>query len=232
MSVGYPDYARLSLEGGYTLYSATGNVTNNVQLFRGYVGNWPYINLSTSCGSTTDFTQIAMQYFSDSTFSTMVGFRNAVRFGGQFALTQYANMSDWLIFFLNTKSNNPYPFNDLSLFATVGQGTPIIMPSLDVPVFEKAKIFTASEADQDVPGHINPGTMQLNFFTAATDWNLTIRHYDYGSGGYQADWQTSQATSPAAFVMDWPQGDYPIRLDVTNNDAASRNFQYSLMTKS
>lgn len=229
MTVGYPDYARLALEGGFTLFAATGNVTNNTTLFKGYVGNWPYVNVACSCGSTSDFLQIAMQYYSDSTFTTLVGFRNAIRFGGQFSLTQYANMSDWLLFFINTKSNNPYPFGQLTLFATVGQATPVIIPSLDVPVFQKAKIFTASEVDMDVPGHVSPGNMQLNFFTAATDWNLTIRHYDYGSNAYLADWQTSQATSPNAFTMNWPQGDYPIRLDVTNNDAASRNFQYSLM---
>lgn len=112
MTVGYPDYARLSQQGGTELYGVANTAPPYFsKLFQGYVGAWPYVNIFTNLAASADTMQIVLAYCSDATFNTIVGERTIVRTGGNVAVSQYANLTPWLTFWYTTKSGNPMTFN-------------------------------------------------------------------------------------------------------------------------
>lgn len=233
MTVGYPDYARLSQAGGYELYSAVNSSPpENFPLFRGYVGSWPYVNLQTRIAASADFAQFGMRYYDDDTFTNLVGFRFANRGGANEATTQYANLSPWLDFRYQSISGLAMPVQSVSLYGSTAPANQFGLASMENPILQSNAHIGASTLSTFIPGPIQPGNAQLQFLTGAASWYVNVQAYSYTLNAYETLFQINNVQYPnKQFVLEVPMIDSPMALQVNNGDAASQNFIFSWVSK-
>lgn len=224
MSEGYPDYTRLSRSGGVLLCSATGNITNLQQLFRGYVGNFPYVALTASLGVTAQFASIDLIWYSDNTFTTSVGFRRVIRTSSQFSETQYVNLSDWLLVQVETSLGTPFNFVWFSVYGCQAPGTTYQLVSADVPMFTATQSIPATSTMSFVPQHVQPGNAEFFLQTVVANWFVNLLYYDWNAFGYTLYRQYNSATYGLNVNEVFPCLDTPTRIDVHNGDASNRTF--------
>lgn len=221
MSVGYPDYARLSNSGGFLLYSSDTGVPEFTTLYKGYIGSWPYLNLFTNCDNTTDFARVQILYSSDNTFSDIVGFRYAIRQSGSIASTQYANLTDWVHVFYDSISGNQFPFLEFSVYGTQGYAEQRQLASLDVPITRFSQIVPASTTVFGPIQHIQPGAADLQIQSAVATWSVTVNYYDYASAAFLSYASFTQGVAPTGGSFSVPMPDAPCQLQVNNGSAAA-----------
>lgn len=231
MSIGYPDYARLSLAGGFELFNFNGTMVNGTTPFSGYVGEWPYLNVFTEFPLTSDAGLIQFTYFTDDTFTSQVGIRNLVRGNGSFATTQYANFSPFVQVDFFTKSLNPIPGVEFSIYGTTGPSGNFGLASNDTPILSVNQSIGASTSVSFPAGHIQPGAGTLLISTAATSWSVNIQFYQWSSGTYFNYGQLTSAIAAKGGSFDVPLLDAPCQLFITNGDAAARSFIVVWMSK-
>jgi hypothetical protein len=231
MSVGYPDYARLSRDGGYLLYDGV-NVTPpySTALFKGYVGSFPYITLTLSCNFGTDAASINIQYYSDATFATAVGRRIINRIGTQFSVTQYVNLSEWAIVYYTTFSGNPVNFIWFTVYGSSGPANQIQLVSTDVPIYQFDNTIAATTVVSTTPQHVQPGRGILSVYTNATSWFVILLYYDIGSGNYLRLLQVDQTIAAKGVQYDVGMLDAPLQISIDNRDASAETFRVSLVS--
>lgn len=227
MSVGYPDYARLSEQGGFQLFGTSGNIANEHVLFSGWVGSWPYLNLFVDCNSSADACRIAIAYYTDSTFGTQAGFRYAIRNGASFSITQYANLSPWVIISVETESGNPFPFLEIAAYASIGVADQVSLSSLDVPIFGGIVNINAGITNVIDFDHIQPGNAVFTIQTQLTDWFVYIEYFDYGSDSWIRIYQIGPESAAGSFSFTWPMLDAPHRITAKNSSATNGSFVIS-----
>lgn len=221
---GYPDYTRLNRTGGVVLFSTTGNVNHAQQLFRGYVGNFSNVALTTLLNASTDFCSVDLIWYSDNTFTQVVGFRRAIRTGSQFAEMSYVNLSDWLLLQVETKTTNPMPFQFLSIYGCQAEGTSFSLASNDVPLIGQTTPVPATTTTSIFPAHIQPGAAFFTAQTVAASWFINILYYDWGGGAYTLFRQYNSSTYVLNIGEPLSCLDTPTRVDVHNGDAAQKTF--------
>jgi len=229
---GYPDYSRLSQQGASLLYGTNTTPPVNTILFQGYVGAWPYVDLFTLATASTDFAQIVMEYYTDSTFTENVAFRYAIR--DQYALgaTQYANLSPWLRFYYESTSGNNFPFNQLSLYATSGEASPQAMSSNDVPLVYFNGSIAANSSETLYPGHTHPGNALFSMYTNSATWYVEPQYYDYASSSWLTLTEIGGTGEAAGSItQEVPILDAPMRFVINNSAAAADTFRVSVMSK-
>lgn len=233
MTVGYPDYARLSRDGGYIFYGANPAIPQNATLFQGYCGNWPYIDLYTGINvSEPSHYQFYMEYYSDATFTKQIGYRIAIREPGSVTATQYGNLSEWLWFFYFSKDGSSLSASSIGLYGTTGQQEDFKLSSQDTPLMFNNSHIAAGTLATFTTQHIVPGNAQLTFLTGAASWYVQPQYYDYGSDSWQTIGQLNNSQYPnKQFVVDLPMIDAPMRLQVNNGDGVSQNFIFSWLPK-
>jgi len=224
MSEGYPDYARLSQQGGVQLFSANGVVPQNAFLFQGYVGSWPYVNLYTDIVAGTDSAQIFLNYHSDSTFTTLVTQRLAIRNNPTLAVTQYANMSPWLSFFYEAQAGTNMTWNPLSLYATTGPANQIELASLDVPIFRNTAVVPANGSLLFDITKIQPGAAKMIVTSNAATWHINVDYYDFTSNSYLFYAKIDSSWAGSGGVFDMPMIDAPMQLSLVNGTAANQQI--------
>lgn len=222
---GYPDYQRVSLSAGYQLYAGNGNIPVNTNLFFGYVGNFPYVSLFANLNASSDFAVIGLTYYSDSSKSLIVGWRNIVRTGTTYSVTQYGNVGPWLNLSYTTKSGNPMSFSALGLYGTTGLANQEMLTSLEVPMFEFNVSLAATNGNETIaPVHVQPGPAKLMLYTTSVKWVAIMSYYDWVSGSYLQVLHMDNNWGVAGGVWDVPMLDAPYQFAVTNNDTVSRSF--------
>lgn len=231
MSIGYPDYARLSQQGGVLLYSGTGIVPQNTILFQGYVGPWPYINLFADTASGSENVNIILEWYSDATFTTLVGFRYAPRNQYSISATQYANLSPWLRVFYTTASGNPISWSLISVYAATGAASPNALLSADAPLFTSDASILANTSETYQVEHVSYGDAQFIVSTALATWYVNFSYQDATSYAlvFYAQINSSWAGSGGAFNL--PAPDSPIQLVVHNGTAAAGTINYTWVLK-
>lgn len=231
MSIGYPDYQRLSRSGGFLLYGQS-NVTPpyDTALFQGYIGLWPYLNVALSIGASADTVEIVINYYSDDTFTHIVGFRNIIRQGGQFSATQYANLSEWCQVFYVTKSGNPILFASFAVYAASESANQIQLVSTDVPVFLFNAAIAASGSSNIVPQHVQPGPAVLSVNMDPTTWQMQIQYYDYGSGTFLLLTRMTNTSVPPGGVCTIGLPDAPINVLLNNEDSIVHFMRMSIVS--
>lgn len=224
---GYPDYTRLSRSGGYLLYGIAGAPPRFTNLFRGYVGAFPYLTLVTSTDVSADFARIQMNWSPDSSFGSVVGFRYVIRGGSNLAITQYANVTDWLDIFYDTKSGNQFPFTEFSLYGSQAPATQSQLASLDVAIVSTNQPVAANGIATLNPLHIQPGNAQILVSPGNTTWFVNIFNYDYTSGAYILDGQLHSSWAGAGGSFSVPMLDAPYKIDLHAGANASGNYNFS-----
>lgn len=227
MSIGYPDYARLSQQGGTQLYAAN-NITppENTVLFKGYVGSWPYCNLITNIPASSEITQYKLQYFNDATFSTLVGEHHCTRTGLTFGYTQYANMSPFMQFFYVTQSGLAMPVSQLNLYATTGPGDSKNLYDLTEGILVGTESVAASTTSTHFPVLINPGETVFELQTAGASWFINILYLSFQQNGYILQKQFNNTDNVHDVQAQFPMFDAPYKVEVHNTAATSTTFVY------
>lgn len=231
MTVGYPDYTRVTRAGGYLLYGVV-NLTPpyNSPLFSGYVGNWPYLTVALNVNSTTDFVKVIIAYYSDNTFTNLIGFRYLIRAGANFSVTQYANLTEWCRVWYLTQSGNPVNFLGFSVYATSDPATTNQLVSGDVPAFNFIGSVAANTIFSDLAGHVQPGPGIIQIFSSATAWTVQIQYYDFGTAAYETIAYWDETVNAHVVEADVGLIDAPLQVVMTNNDAAARTFRVSIVS--
>lgn len=224
MTVGYPDYSRLSRAGSYQLYNTSTTPPVGVILFKGYVGSWPYVNLFTAASATADFARLKMIYFPDDTFTGPIAYRYAIRDQYAFGGAQYANMSDWLEFSYDSISGVNFPFTEVSLYATTGHADSKQLTSMDVPVIGGTYNLGSTSTTTDYSHHTQPGPAFFSVQTAATSWYINVSYYDYGSAAWVLIRQYNNTSNGGSAGEPLPLMDAPYKIDIHNGDAVLRAF--------
>lgn len=224
MTVGYPDYARLSNAGGYLLYRTNGSPPENTVLFQGYVGLWPYINMFTSMNASNDYCRIQLSYFADESFSELTGFRYATRTGASFAITQYGNISPWLRVSYITISGNPISFQEWSIYGTTGYSPQINMTSADVPIFTFNQNVATTATFSVSPLHIQPGDASLMLYTTSAKWHAELTYFDFGAASPNQLFHLDDTLSAPGGIWDMPMLDAPHTFLITNDDTVTHQF--------
>jgi hypothetical protein len=227
MTIGYPDYARLSQDGGTQLYAAN-NISppENTVLFKGYVGSWPYVNLITNCNSTVENAQFKMQYFNDATFTTLVGEHHCTRASLNFAYTQYANMSPFMQFFYVTETGNPFPISQLNLYATTGKADSKSLYDLSEGILVGTESIAASTTSTHFPVLINPGRTTFQLQTAGASWFINVLYFSFQQNGYILYKQFNSAKWGQDVQVEFPMLDAPHKVEVHNTAASATTFVY------
>lgn len=231
MPTGYPDYERLARSGGFLLYNASGNLPQLTTLWSGYVGNFPYLNIVINCNSSTDFIQVRTEYYSDSTLTTLVGFRYALRTGSNFSIVQYANISEWAKVSFASQSGNAFPFISFTVFGAQGPAGQIAVSSTDAPIIDNNALIPATTTQTFFNSHVQPGAATFMVQTAATAWNINISRYDWTTNSYLLRMQLSNAIAVQGGMFDLPMLDAPYKFDIHNSDAAARAFLFMWQSK-
>lgn len=224
---GYPDYTRLSREGQFQLFFGS-NFTpvNNTVMFQGYVGNFPFINVFANMGASADFMTMFFAWYTDSTFTTQIAFRAAVKTGNNFTVAQYANLSDWLQIFYVSKSGGNMTFTSLSVYGTQQPSGQRQLASSDVAFFSSSGSIAASTTITTTITKVIPGPSIFNLFTGATAWNVNFLYYDFGANAYVIDYVAVGTTfANSGCHIEIPLLDCPMQIQIQNQDAAARTFQ-------
>jgi hypothetical protein len=221
---GYPDYTRLTRSGGIELGAATGNITNLQQIFKGYVGNFSYVALTTNVDVSADFASVDLIWYSDSTFTTSVGLRRCLRTGSQFAETQYVNLSDWLLVQVETKSGAAMPFIWISAYGCQSAGDQYALTSNDVPLLGQTSSIAAATTISVTPQHVTPGSAFFTLQTVAASWFVNVNYYNWNTGAYTLLRQYNSTTYIVNIGERLSCLDTPYRFDVHNGDAAAKSF--------
>lgn len=232
MSVGYQDYARLSQQGGELLFNLSGNIAVNTPFFEGYVGAWPYFSLFTDCNTSAQSVRVVMEYFDGPSFTNLVGFRYAIRTGASFAITQYGNLSPWLSVFITSTDNNPYPFLQLTGYATTGPYGIMQDQSNDVPIAWWNPTVPATTTNDLIVVRVTPGPAKLIFTSAANTYTYRHRYFDYGSNAFKTMFVIQGSISGDQWQLDAPMFDAPIELEITNTAAAAASYTVSYISES
>lgn len=231
MTVGYPDYQRLTRSGGYLLYGVS-NVSPpyGVVLFQGYVGNFAYLTLGLNVNSSTDYMKVVINYFTDSTFTVNVGFRYVIRGGSEFSVTQYANLSEWAQIYYFTKSGNAMPMLSFVLYGSDSPGNQAQLVSNDVPIYQSNSSIAAGATPTAITQHVQPGNGLLSVSSVVTPWYCELQYYDYGSGAFILLVHIDQTISASGGVFPVGLPDVPIQLALHNGSAAAGFIRLSLVS--
>lgn len=230
---GYPDYARLSQQGAKLLYSTgAGNITSGQSLFAGFVGAWPYVVLQTRLNAAANNAQFVMEYFSDPGLTNLVAFRRAIRNQAMEATTQYANLTPWLSFFMDTDNGAVLPVASVSLLATTGNSRQIEMASTENPVAQNSSHIAAGTLQPFSIQPLQPGNAQFSFLTGAASWYVEFDFWSYDNSTWEVLAQVNSSQYPnKQFIIDMPMFDAPMMLKINNGDAVSQNFIFSWVSK-
>lgn len=224
MSVGYPDYSRLSRSGGYLLYSGSGLLPYGTALFQGYVGNFPYLTIGLNCDSSADYVKVIINYFSDSTFTNNIGFRYLIRTGAQYSITQYANISEWAQVFYITKSGAQFPFLSFVVYGAQGRADPAQLDSSDVPLANWSGAIPANGNEPILIQHVRQGSALISGHILAASWEIILRWYNYSANAFQTLAGLSNSSVQAYFSQQMPLLDVPLQLTIYNHDSTSQDF--------
>lgn len=221
---GYPDYTRLSRSGGVELASATGNLTNLQQIFNGYVGNFSHVAVTILLNASTDFTSVDLIWYSDNTFTQVVGFRRLIRTGGQFSETLSVNQSDWLRLQVETKSGAAMSFQFLSIYGCQAVGDQFMLASMDVPLIGQTTSVPAASTVNVVPAHVQPGPAFFTLQTVAASWFVNVNYYDWNAGAFTLYRQFNSAAYVNNIGETFSCLDTPQQFQIHNSDAAAKVF--------
>jgi len=226
---GYPDYARLSQSGGKLLYGNYGTVPVNTVLFKGYVGDCPYVNFFCSTQNTGDFCKILFQWYTDDTFTTQVAYKYAIRGAANLGTTQYANLTPWLLVFYVSVSGNNFPFYAFSVYGAQGPAGANQLNSLDVPVGFYSATIPATTAETQTFSHVQPGAALLSGQFFGGNWLVALQYYDYGSATWLDISYLDNTGYGDGFNVSVGLLDTPMRLYLNNRNAAAEFAQVAIV---
>lgn len=229
MTEGYPDYARLAQQGGSLLYANTGSIPENTVLFQGYVGPWPYINMFTDPHIGAENVTIVIQWFTDFTFTTQVGFRYAVRSQFSIAGTQYANLSPWLRIYYTTASGNPIAWDLFGVYGATGVADANELLSSDAPVLSGNPVIAANTTSSFFPEHQSYGPGKFNLTTTLATWHVNVFYLAANTYVYTFYWRMDNISNPGGGTIELPSLDTQFRFDIANGTAAANNINFGFM---
>lgn len=224
LSSGFPDYQRVKMASGSQLYVASGSIPVNTELFRTYVGAYPYVNVYADLDASADTARIRLIYTDDSLGTNDVGFRYAIRQGGNFSSVQYASLGPWLYLDYLTLSGNPMSFAGLAVYGSTGPATQPQLASTDVPILEFNQNVASNAVYSQSPVHIQPGPATMMLYTTALSFTAVLYYWDYVSAAWVQVWHADNTSGISGVPFSMPMIDAPYKMSVNNTDSVPRGF--------
>lgn len=219
---GYPDYQRVSLASGVLLGSFTGAVPSDTQVFKGYVGNWQALNTNWNSTNKTSlaYYDVEYVYWTDNTFTTIIGEQIEVRSSEIQAFSQHVPQSPWLTVDIIYESGSAlgnlvwsmYGSQILTSCAKIGgNNTPLI--SLHELVAPGVTSFPQ--------GLTIPGTCSLICTTNGVPVVVDIQAYNPGVSGYQNFAELGLLTASLDYTLISSVPDAPLNVQISNFNTGS-----------
>ena len=232
MPSGYPDYTRLSAAGGFELATVSGAVASGTTVFQGFVGNWPYQDLYVALAAGTDFAQITIAYYPDSSYTTSAGSQVITRASGTRGNTQYAVLAPWAVITVQTVSGAAITFTALNVYGAYGSAGAARLAGLAGPVYAIDANIAATTNRTDNVASVVPGPAVLSVATNAATWTIYLWYYSFATAGYHIMWKVDNTI--AAKGGSWPVAlpDVPMQIEEVNGDTGTRLFVVGLVSAS
>lgn len=177
---GYPDYQRLSLAAGVLLGSFVGDVTGTSTVFKGYVGNWQALNSHWDSQNKTSlaYYYVEYTYYSDDTFTTIVGSQFETRSSQHEGFSQHVPISAfvWItIIYLSgaAAGNQTYFVYGAQAATPVGR-----LASVSKPLLAENNAVGANGVVTTSIGTIVPGWAHILIQASVAGVIILLQYYD------------------------------------------------------
>jgi hypothetical protein len=223
---GYLDYARVNLAAGFLLAGNTVKITTSVNVFRGYVGAWSYVNTFWNASSGSDNYQILMQYYSDSTFGSQIGEQVGVRNSNCIAWRQYGVLSPWLIISILPVLGTDTVTITYAFFGSNSSSTSAKLASLDTDLLSFSGSIGATSNVALGLTHVIPGPAIVTFHSNVnTTWTWELQRWDIGSAAWVDDAYLDQNILAFGGIFEIALPDAQMQVLIGNGNAAAKTFR-------
>lgn len=227
---GYVDYARTSLSTGLQLAGGQNAIKTITDVFFGYVGAWTHLNFFWNATGASDNWQIQINFYEDSTFTTLVAGINAVRNGNMGSVwSQYGVLGPWVAIFIIPKVGGDSTVIRYNIYGTTGASQNNQLADTSSPIWRDQELFPASTQKTFFPVNTIPGRGVINLrWDINTSWNVNLLYFDWGTASYLDYTYWDNNTSGYGLTTQICIPDAPLQIVVHNANTAAHNFLGSL----
>lgn len=188
---GYEDYTRTSFATGKLLAkgSQVFNVTTN--LFFGFVGAWPYINMFMNITGGNRHYLLQVNFYSDSTFTQLIAGVQVVRADDNNCYKQFKVLSPWVSFSLIPDSGTPGGNILYAIYGTTGKASAADLASLSSNGIEQVNSIVASGQSNFTLVEIIPGPWAITWGASVAPCFIQLSRYDWNSAAFVEFWEGS-----------------------------------------
>lgn len=221
MRAGYPDYERLTASGGYELATVTGAKASGSTLFAGFAGSWPYLNFATRTASPADTYQLAITYYTDSTYTTVAASQSITRTTTMSTIIQRAVLGPWVKVTLTTASGNPITLTALTVYGTYGAADGNKLHTGSEVLLQVDDTFTSGQTQTFNVTTCIPGPAVFMLYTPKPVWAAYFFYYSWAQSGYVQYWQIDNTVAAHGGSWPVPMVDAPHQVQIFNGSTST-----------
>lgn len=230
MTTGYPDFVRLQTFGGYELLTKTGSVASGTTIFAGYVGSWPYLNIFTGTVTQTDYYQIKLTYYTDSTYSTMAATQSVTRFNLMSTITQRTVLGPWVKAVLTTASGNAITTTGITIYGSYGNAAGVQLHTGSEAIWQLDDTIGAGLTETYNLTTVSPGPASFALYAPKPVWGAFILYYSWAQSALAQTHQFDQTIGLHGGVWTVPMVDAPYQIQIFNGSTSAQEIVASLIS--
>lgn len=231
MTTGFPDYARLQTFGGYELVTLAQSIASGTTIYKGYVGTWPYLNIFTGTVTQTDYYQIKLTYYTDSTYTTMAATQSVTRSNVMSTITQRAVLGPWVKAVLTTASGNAITTSALTIYGTYGNAAGVQLHTGSEAIWQLDDSIAGGATQTYNLVTVSPGPASFHLFAPKAAWAVYISYYSWAASAWAQTHQLDDTIAAHGGVWDMPMVDAPYQVQVYNGATTAQNIVGSWASK-
>lgn len=226
---GYPDYERVSFAAGNLFAGAQQAFTATTEIFRGFVGSWPYINFFWDAVGGAAHQTIQVLYYADPGFTQLVAQQISVRNSNIVAYRQYAVLSPWIRIVVIPDIGTDNTQCLYAFYGTTQKCTSAKLGSLDNIFCELNSSVGAGATVSDTLVKIFPGAATLSVFSGVATSEFVINRWDQGSSSFVPIFDILGLTSNFNQTTSVSLPDTPIQVQMINHTAGAGQMKMFMM---
>lgn len=221
---GFPDYARLTTQGGYELANVTGNVASGGTVFSGFVGIWAYLDILTTGFASPNFARYTITYYTDNSYTTQVGVIGFTRHHSQSSQCQYAVLGPWCKITVTTNDGTALTSTIINIYGTQGTAGRIRLGGSDGQLFSMSQSFPAGLNGPYLLGTCAPGPAYLAIHSLATSYFVELESYSFTGGTYNVFLTISNDFAPKGGIWQFALPDSPVEVLINNGQTTAQGM--------
>lgn len=188
---GYEDYARTSLATGKLLARGSQVFSTTTNLYFGYVGPWPYINMFMNITGGNRHYLLQFNYYSDDTFTTLIAGTQSVRQDNNNGYQQYKVLSPYLSVTIIPDSGTPGGNILYAIYGTTGKASAADLATLASNGIEQVNAILSGQQSNFTLVEIVPGPWTVTWGASVAPCFFQLQRYDWNSAALVEFWEGS-----------------------------------------